>query len=282
MNNIENLDKKYSAYLKITGTLFLGLGALLMLVLSISTASGIDSQVSTRTISVSGYAKMDVKPDIRYVTLNITGKGATEKASKDSVAQKSQQAVGLLKTKQISDDDIDNQNLSTYPTYNNKAEYCPKYQTVSSPSAPAGIPRESIYCGQNSVITGYETSQTIQIKLKGDKMDMAGDLVNLLTGDGVTVQTGDATLENPNALKGDVRDLAIADAKKNADKLADALGVRLGKVQSFSENSGGYYPMMNKAVMSRDAMAPEAGSAPVIPDGTETISSDVVVVYEIR
>lgn len=73
------------------------------------------------------------------------------------------------------------------------------------------------------------------------------------------------------------------DARKNAEKLADALGVRLGKVQSFSEDGG--YPITYG--MTKDASIsarPEAAPSPmpVISDGTQKISSTVSVSFEIR
>jgi hypothetical protein len=88
------------------------------------------------------------------------------------------------------------------------------------------------------------------------------------------------TIDNPDALQVQARQKAIEDAKAKAKVLAKELGVGLGKIESFSDSSGGY-PLpyaMDAKVMSVGASAPTAA----IPKGENTISSDVTITYEIK
>lgn len=277
-------DKKANYYLKVSGIIFLLLLSIFVLVLSSSISRYLNSSVPLKTINVTGYAEQNIAPDIRQISINISAKAATEKEAQSLASTKSQKVSGVLKSKNIADADIKSQNLSTYPEYKNQTD-CPTVKPmmpVSTGGASAGYTGAYAPCSQNSVIVGYSTNQTITVSLRGDSMNKAGELVAELTQDGVTVQTGEATVENPERLKADIQSQAISDARKNAEKLAASLGVKLGKVQSFNEQGGSPYPMMYDKVMSVGAMSREATPAPVISNGSEKVSSTVNVTFEIR
>ena len=73
----------------------------------------------------------------------------------------------------------------------------------------------------------------------------------------------------------------LKDAKEKAKVLASELGVGLGKVVSFSENSGGY-PMYVEKRMMDSALVSSVAPAPVLPKGENKITSNVSITYEIR
>jgi uncharacterized protein YggE len=56
----------------------------------------------------------------------------------------------------------------------------------------------------------------------------------------------------------------------------------LGKITSFSENSGGYYPMYDAKVMMSGSASPESAPAPTLPKGENKITSNVNITYEIK
>ncbi|NBV28536.1 DUF541 domain-containing protein [bacterium] len=273
----EKREKQINYYLKLSATILVLISALFVVVVSGSLARYLDNNSSNKTITVSGYADMNVTPDIRTVYINILGKGANEKVAQADAATKSQTVANFLKAKKIATADIKSLNLSTYPEYKNKSE-CPVVKSV-------GMTSEMYYpapCAQNSVVVGYNTNQSIEVTLRGDAMNEAAEIVSGLTINGVTVQTGEASVENPESLKSDLRAKAIADARKNAEKLAKALGVRLGKVQSLYEDGGNYpiaYSMMKDASISA---RPEAAPSAVLSNGSQKISSTVSVSFVIR
>jgi len=88
------------------------------------------------------------------------------------------------------------------------------------------------------------------------------------------------SIDNEDALKAQARKKAIDDAKEKAATLAKDLGVRLGKITSFSESGNYPSPMYDRGMMSVSA-AKESAPAQ-IPKGENTISSDVSITYEIR
>ncbi len=263
----ETRDKQVNYYLKLSGAILLGVLSVFSLVWMVVMIRQVDNTFATKTITVSGYADMNATPDIRTLYVSISGKGTTEKLAQNEASTKSKEVSDFLKAQKISVGDIKSQSLSTYPEYKNE------------PCANGYSYRP---CVQNNIISGYNTTQSIEVTLRGDMMDKSASIVAELTNKGVTVQTGEASVENPEKLKSDLRAKAITDARNNAKKLADALGVRLGKVQAFSEDSGGYpmaYGMMKDSAMSARA---EAVPTPVISNGSQKVTSTVSVSFEIR
>ena len=92
------------------------------------------------------------------------------------------------------------------------------------------------------------------------------------------------TLKDEDEAKNKARADAIEKAQEKAKVLSKELGVKLGKIQSFSESAGGgMYPMydsamMNKAVSSFSPIQPEVN----LPAGENKYSSNVTITYEIK
>ncbi len=137
-------------------------------------------------------------------------------------------------------------------------------------------------CPQKSpTITGYIATQSITVKVRNT--DTANEVRTGLTGLGITNISGPTfSIDDEDSLKDQAREMAIKNAKAKAEVLAKQLGVRLGEVVSFSENSGGY-PIMYAAKamdMAVSSMAPER--APELPKGENKITSSVTITYEIK
>ncbi len=276
----EQREKQINYYLKLSGAVLMLLFAVFLVVVSGSLSHYLDSSSYKKTIMVSGFAEMNTVPDMRLVYINIVGKGKTEKEAQSDASTKSQKVSDALKAQKIAETDIKNQDLSTYPEYQTKSD-CPRPELQSEPSYNTVKPYY-YPCNQNSVITGYTTSQSIEVTLRGEAMKQTGDMVATLTSDGVTVQTGEAKLENPETSRTDVRSKAILDARKNAEKTAESLGVTLGKVESFSEDSGGYGPISYDVQAKTMEASAGSATAPVISNGSQKITSTVSVSFEIR
>ena len=166
----------------------------------------------------------------------------------------------------VADRDISTQSYNISPHY--------EYQSAT---CPAGS-----YCPRGkSVLTGYDVSQSIQVKVRD--LSKAGIILASIGSLGVRNVNGlDFSVDEPTKVQAEARDKAITDAKSKADVLARQLGVRIVRVVSFSENTGGYprpmYSMMSKAVGAEDS----APVAPEIPTGEQKVTSNVSITYEIR
>jgi uncharacterized protein YggE len=132
-------------------------------------------------------------------------------------------------------------------------------------------------------ITGYEVSETIQVTIRD--LDKAATLVGGIGQLGVQNLNGPSfALDDPTAGYNAARADAINKAKAQAKVLADQLGVRLGKIISFSESGGGYYPPMyaERAYGMGGGADQKAVANPTLQPGENAYSAQVTITYEIR
>lgn len=134
----------------------------------------------------------------------------------------------------------------------------------------------------NPKIVGYDVSQTVEVKVRDTAK--AGDTLAALGTIGVQNISGpNFMVDDEDAAKAEARGKAIEEARTKAKLLAKQLGVRLGKVVSYSENGAGYpQPMMYSAVAKGGMMDASRESAPTLPTGENKTSVTVSVTYEIR
>lgn len=221
------------------------------------------------TITLSGHGEVKVAPDVASVYLTIRKEAKTSKEAGEQVAEIEKKALDFLKTNGVEEKYIKTESVSFYPKY----EY--QYDTKSlMPCNEYGCPPRP---GKN-VVTGYEASESITVKIKD--LDNVGKIMDGLTTAGVGEMNGpNFEIEDEDVAKATARKEAIDKAKEKASVLARDLGVSLGKVVNFSES--GNYPMYYAKGASMDMAVAE--SAPMqLPQGENTITSDVTITYEIK
>jgi uncharacterized protein YggE len=197
--------------------------------------------------------------------VNLSKDGKTTKEAQDLLNESITKTLAYLKTQKIEDKDI----KSEYGGLNPKYSYEASVACFTYPCPPAKDPK----------ITGYTATQSIAIKVRA--VDSASDIRTGLAALGITDISGPTfTIDNQDKIKEDARSIAITDARAKAKVLAGELGVNLGKVVNFSENSGGGYPVY--AAKAMDSALSSAVSAPVLPKGENKITSNVTITYEIR
>src|SRR3989344_3963625 len=187
------------------------------------------------TITLSGHGEVSAVPDIANVYFTIRKEGKTVKEAQEAVALIEKSSLDFLKNNDVAEKDIKTANASFNPKY----EY--RYDTKTlMPCSEFGCPPRP---GTN-VITGYEAYESIIVKVRNT--DEVGKIMQGLGELGVSELNGpNFTIDNEDALKAEARKKAIDDAKEKAKVLAKDLGVRLGRIMSFSEN--GNYPIMYAA-----------------------------------
>ncbi|HEY4505891.1 MAG TPA: SIMPL domain-containing protein [Candidatus Paceibacterota bacterium] len=259
--------------------------------------------VST-TITVQGEGEVMAVPDIAQITLTVTEEGKTAADSQTKVTTKMNKVLVYLKEQNINEKDIKTTGYYTNPKYaystsvpvpmmdvrdvELKAAYS-SYgpETVVSPSSYP-YPCYDYNCPPygESVITGYETSHSLEIKIRDT--NKAGDILAGIGKIGVTYTSGvSLTYDDYKKLQDEAKIKAIQDAREQARNLVSELGVRLGRVVSYSDYGYGGGPYYEKyAVMSADMGGEGLGGAvppsPELPAGENTITASVSVTYEIR
>jgi uncharacterized protein YggE len=130
-----------------------------------------------------------------------------------------------------------------------------------------------------TTVVGYEVTETISVKVR--KIDTAGDVIGAIGKANITEINGpEFTVDNMDKAQADAKAVAIKKAQEKAKVTAKALGVTLGEITQFSEDNGGYYPVMYAA---SSMMAKGAEDSRVsLPQGESVIKSRVTMTYSLK
>ena len=235
------------------------LGSVLLVVLVIFMLASIDQKLNTatttNTVTFQGEGQVVAKPDIAVVSFSIVTEAATSKAAQDANSPKSKAITDFLKKQAVEDKDIKTTGYNIYPQYD--------YPRFDQPR-----------------IKGYQVSQSFEVKIRN--LDKASDIVDGLVTAGVNnISQLSFTIDEPEKLKDEARAKAIADAKAKAETLEKQIGIRLGKIINFQENSNGYgiIPIYSKAEFDGRGGGVDG---PSLPTGENEISVSVTLTYQIK
>lgn len=217
------------------------------------------------TITVSGEGETFATADIAEFTFSVTKEAPVVKHAQDDVEAVVSAALALLDERGVEDRDVKTISYNVYPRY----EYA-EIQCIRAP-CPSG----------ERVLQGFEVTQTVRVKVR--QTDIAGELLGGLGETGVTNVSGlTFSIDDEDALKQEARKSAIEDAQAKAEVLAKDLGVKLGRIVYFNENDGGF-PYREFAVMdSAMGMGGSVDTKVSLPQGENTVRSNVNITYEIR
>ncbi len=251
-----------------------GAGAILAVLLSIyvivlsvkewKAVKYVGGENSQGYITVNGTGEAVAVPDLATFTFSANETAKTVNVARDAATVSINKAIDVLKKSGIVENDIKTTGYSINPKYEYTNGDCNVYRCTT---------------GKQTFI-GYEVSQTIEVKVRD--LNKVGQLFADVSASGVK-NIGDIsfTVESQELLKQEARNEAITKARKQADELADALGVSLVRISSFNE--GGSYPMPYYAkggdMMEVSAVA---NQAPTVPAGEQKIISNVSITYQIR
>lgn len=247
---------------------FLGIKSLNALKESSSIGRGV---YPSNVISVSGNGEVFAIPDTGSFSFSVVEEGKNVKDAQDKASKKINTILDAVRSLGVAEKDIKTIGYNSYPKYEYSSSVCP--------ASREGI---AVYCPPGKqVLTGYEVSQTISIKVR--KTADAGTVLTKVGDLGASNISGlNFVIDDMDAVNTEARGKAIADAKEKAEVLAKALGVRLVRIVSFNE--GGSYPipyamggMMEKSISMDNISTP-----PQTPVGENEIVSNVTITYEVE
>jgi hypothetical protein len=247
--------EKFERQLQVGGWVLVAVFVLLAVWLGQSISRTSEEGNVSDTFSVSGTGKVTVAPDIAVVDATISIERATAAAAQDEANIKSNSVVEYLKNAGIDSKDIKTSGYSLQPQYD--------------------------WTDGRTRIRAYQVRQSITVKIRD--MDKTNTVVDGIVDAGAN-EVGQIRFEidEPEKLKAEAREKAIADAKAKADELADQLGIHFGKIVAFNE-SGDYPPIYYGRA---EAMTLKADAAvavpPALPAGENEISVSVTITYQIR
>ncbi len=224
------------------------------------------SENIVNSISVNGKGEQVVIPDIATFSFGVNETAKTVTEAQTKATEKTNAALDAIRKAGIADKDIKTISYNINPQY--------EYQN--------GVCNTTICRPGKNVLTGYEVSQTIEVKIRD--IEKAGSIFELIGSLGVqNVNSLQFSVDDIEEVKAEARKLAIEDAEKRAKELSDQLDVRLVRIISYYDNNDTPYPYYERSAVfaGKDAVANQA-MPPEVPTGEQKIISSVNITYEIR
>jgi uncharacterized protein len=235
-------------------------------------------KTETRMFNVQGTGEVMVVPTKGTINASFRQEAKTQKEANDLLATNLQEAYKEFEILKIDKKDIKTQSTQLSPKY----EYCYNYPDRNT------WPE---YCKTNpsgEKIVGYIASQNLSFSL--DEKETLEKLVGVLAGlraKDISGPNWELNKDDEENAKNEARKMAVTEAKKKAETIANTLGQSLGKVVSYSENfGGGGYPIMYaraEMMTAKNQMADAAGGAPIpVSQGENKVSVNVDIQYELK
>ncbi len=205
-------------------------------------------------ITVAGHGEIKVMPDIARASLTVETTDRSESKAVSENAVKMKAVISALTGSNVAQKDI--QNTSYYVATNRD------------------------YTATPPVLTGYTVTNSIDVTMRD--ISKSGVIVDKVTAAGATVDNVDFDLADKNHVQGEALVAACANARSNADLMAGASGVSIGRVLTISQQ-GAAAPPVFAPMMARAMAAPAPASPPTSLSPQEvTITADVTATYAIE
>jgi uncharacterized protein YggE len=163
------------------------------------------------TIFVKGRGRVEVEPDIAWVSLGVSVFHKKLKIAQDEAGTRMASLLTAIKSVGIADRDIKTQRFSVYP----REEYHPETR------AKLGI-------------SGYDVSNQARVTVR--KLTAIGSLLEKAVDEGANTISGpNFGIRHPEKVESEARKQAILDAVRKANELAMVAGVEIGMVYRIEE-----------------------------------------------
>jgi len=208
-------------------------------------------------VSVAGEGRAVAAPDTAIVTLTVMKQAKT---AQDALAENNKTVAAVLdalKTAGVAERDLQTAGFSIQPQFN--------FQSGND-----GQPRPP-------EVVGYQASNTLTVRVRD--LSKLGGLIDQAVSLGVN-QGGDIQFINdkPDDVLNEARKLAVADAIAKAKTLAEAAGVKLGRLVNISEVPANQPPQP----VFRATMMKAADAGVPIQGGENTYNVNVTVTYALQ
>lgn len=235
-----------------TGKKVVAVGAVAVLLLAGCSSGGVGSgDKDSPSITARGIGQVTGIPDTVVVTLGVESQGEQAAEALAANNQRTSAIIEILEQAGVAEEDIRTSQFSIFPRYDNEGRS----------------------------ITGYTVTNLLTARVS-DSAD-AGALIDAAAaaaGNDVRVQSVQFEIDDKGSLYADARADAVAQARAQAEQLADAAGVDLGGVRSIVESSTASPPF--PFPMARTDAFAESG-VPLAP-GSEQLTLEVEVIYDIN
>ncbi len=208
-----------------------------------------------RRINVQGEGKVSVKPDVAEASIGVVTRGANVGQAQTENTRISNAIIDFIKNSGVADKDIKPINYSVQPRYD--------YSRF----------------GRGELID-YEVRNTVQVKIRD--FTKIGTILEGAGSRGANeVSSLQFIVDEPQKAQEEARAKAFEDAKSKAQKMAEQLGVKVGRIVNFNE-SPSYFPRFAEVYGKGGDGGPVVPPTPQIEPGENEVIVNVNVTYEIR
>lgn len=212
--------------------------------------------MSPTVISVQGEGKVMAAPDIAELSFGVTTqRQRTAEEAMRILTADMQRVLDAMKAQGIEDKDITTQQLSLQPAYD--------------------------WEDGRRTNQGFEARQNLSVRVR--ETSEIGNVLTAATQAGANQVGGvQFTIDDPEELRAQAREDAIAQAQEKARVLARQLGKRVGDLRGYAEGGSGMPPIMYERAMMMDA-TDGLGAGPLpVPAGEQEVRVTVTLSYELR
>lgn len=218
-------------------------------------ASAQEATPRVAELVVNGEGLVIAKPDIATVTIGVVSEGPNARAALDANNTDMNNVVSSIRNAGVEERDIGTSGFNVEPVYS------------QPPLRPDGTQ-------SNPQIVGYRISNQVTVRIRN--IDNSGAVLDAVVTAGANRVTGiEFGIAESGKLNDEAMRNAIADARRKADLMAQAAGVRLVRILSITINNAFPRPEFDM----RLAAAP-AKEVPIL-QGERTLSATTSIVYEI-
>lgn len=204
------------------------------------------------TLSVSGEGIVEAAPDRATISIGVVTQDKDATRAQSSNAKTAQDIINSITALGVERKYIRTSDYNFRPTYRQEDNH-------------------------RNEISGYAVSNTVNVIV--DNLDLVGKIIDSALSNGANnIDSLDFGIKNRKKLQDDALILAIKDARRKAELVANELGKSIVGVQDISINTGGVGVMRSNMMMMK-AEAAMMDSATPIEAGTLTCSASVNVTF---
>ena len=201
------------------------------------------------TITARGVGRVTGVPDVLTISIGVETRAEEAAVALEENNTKTQALLDLLKGEGVAEADLQTENLSISPTYNDNG----------------------------SRITGYQVTNSLRVTLRD--LDRSGQIIDAAAnaaGDAVRINGLSFSIDDTSDLYASARADAVRRARTQAEQLAEAAGVELGAVRTITEA-----PIGGDVIYEERLAASDAAAGAPIEAGSQELTLTVTVVYDI-
>lgn len=205
-------------------------------------------------VELVGRAVVSATPEFATITVSVRERAATAQEATRSASAVVNKVMNELKLKGLKDEDFRTSEVALD-------------EETGEPQAPSMMTKASVVHTSTATKSRFVARNTIKVVVRDPSV--VGTLLGKMADAGINqIQGVEFGVERLDELRQRARDLAVADARKQARALAKGAGLELGRIVSIVAQDGeGRAGFSSTPIVRRGAWI--TGSVPVLPGSLE-------------